>query len=61
MLYFSPLLLIALSPLTVGINFNGGVALILANMFFNAWYRYSGGNFLFGNHLRSVAGYFTMP
>lgn len=33
MLYFSPLLLIDLSPLTVGINFNGGAALILANMF----------------------------
>lgn len=33
MLYFSPLLLIALSPFTAGINFNGGAALILANMF----------------------------
>ncbi|MGN8734819.1 lysostaphin resistance A-like protein [Fusicatenibacter saccharivorans] len=33
MLYFSPLLLIALSPFTAGINFNGGAALILANLF----------------------------
>ena len=56
MLYFSPLLLIALSPFTAGINFNGGAALILANMFFNAWYRYSGGNLLSGHHLRPVVG-----
>ena len=33
MLYFSPLLLIALSPFAAGINFNGGAALILANLF----------------------------
>ena len=33
MLYFSPLLLIALSPFTAGININGGAALILANLF----------------------------
>ena len=33
MLYFSPLLLIALSPFTAGINYNGGAALILANLF----------------------------
>ena len=33
MLYFSPLLLIALSPFTAGINVNGGAALILANLF----------------------------
>lgn len=33
MLYFSPLLLIALSPFAAGINFNGGAALIFANLF----------------------------
>ena len=33
MLYFSPLLLIALSPFAAGINFNSGAALILANLF----------------------------
>lgn len=33
MLYFSPLLLIALSTFAAGINFNGGAALILANLF----------------------------
>ena len=33
MLYFSPLLLIALSPFAAGVNYNGGAALILANLF----------------------------
>lgn len=33
MLYFSPLLLIALSAFAAGINFNGGAALIFANLF----------------------------
>ena len=33
MLYFSPLLLIAFTPFAAGINFNGGAALILANLF----------------------------
>ena len=49
----SPLLLIALSPFTVGINFNGGAALILANLlltfgigmaeeiFHDAWHPYT--------------------
>lgn len=55
MLYFVPLLLIAFSHFAAGINLNGGAAFILANFFFDAWYRDGGGDLLPGNYLRLVA------
>lgn len=56
MLYFSPLLLIALSPFAAGINFNGGAALILANLFLTLGIGMAEEVFFRGHHLRPVAG-----